>query len=320
VVWLEVSVETDGEAAEAVAEALRPLAYQNGVALEQRGDENSLDPEALEPQATVKIYVPEEDDTPAFRRRVEEILYHLNRLYPVAAPVFRHLAEADWANAWKAHYHPFRVGRRLLVRPSWEAEESEEWGVESGEWRKLRDPQSKIRDSDDVVITLDPGMAFGTGLHPTTQSCLQALEEVVTPGSPVLDVGTGSGILAIAAAKLGAATVVGVDTDAVAVKTARANAAQNGVSDRVQVWQGSLASVPAREWGVVVVNILATVIIQLLSEGGLMRYVAPTGHLVLSGIIEGQAADVQTAIQESGGKVVQTLTVRDWVTYVVQHS
>jgi ribosomal protein L11 methyltransferase len=306
-VWLEVSVETDGEAAEAVAEALRPLAYQNSVALEQRGDEKSLDPEALEPEVTVKIYVPEEDDTPAFRRRVEEILYHLNRLYPVAAPVFRHLAEADWANAWKAHYHPFRVGRRLLVRPSWEEGESEEWG-------EIRHSD----DVDDVVIMLDPGMAFGTGLHPTTQSCLQALEEVVTSGSSVLDVGTGSGILAIAAAKLGATTVVGVDTDAVAVKTARDNAVQNGVG--VQVWQGSLASVPADEWDVVVVNILATVISQLLSKGGLMDYVAPAGCLVLSGIIDRQAADVKTAIQESGGKVIQTFAVRDWVTYVVRHS
>jgi ribosomal protein L11 methyltransferase len=324
-VWLEVSVETDGEAAEAVAEALRPLAYQNGVALEQRGDETSLDPEALEPQVTVKIYVPEDGDTLAFRRRVEEILYHLNRLYPVAAPVFRLLAEADWANAWKAHYHSFRVGRRLVVRPSWEEEESEEWRVAAlsttgGEWGRIRNPRSKIRNSDDVVVTLDPGMAFGTGLHPTTQSCLEALEQVVVPGMAVLDVGTGSGILAIAAVKLGATTVVGVDTDAVAVKTARANAAQNGVNDSIQVWQGSLASVPAGEWDVVVVNILATVIIQLLAEGGLMQYVAPAGYLVLSGIIDQQAAGVGEAIEESGGQVIQTFTVRDWVTYVVQHS
>lgn len=315
-VWLEVSIETDGEAAEAVAEALRPLAYQNSVALEQRGDETSLDPDALEPTVTVKIYVPEEDDTPAFRRRVEEILYHLNRLYPVPPPTFRHLAEADWANAWKAHYHPFRIGRRLLVRPSWwdEEEQGGSGAEEQGSY------EAAVERPGDIVLRLDPGMAFGTGLHPTTQTCLQALETVVTPGMRVLDVGTGSGILAIAAARLGAAAVVGVDTDAVAVKTAKANAAQNGVSQLVEVWQGSLASVSVEEWDVVVVNILATVVIELLANGGLMNYVAPDGYLILSGIIDQQAADVIKAVEAVGGKVIQTFAVRDWVTYLVQHN
>lgn len=315
-VWLEVSIETDGEAAEAVAEALRPLAYQNSVALEQRGDETSLDPDALEPTVTVKIYVPEEDDTPAFRRRVEEILYHLNRLYPVPPPTFRHLAEADWANAWKAHYHPFRIGRRLLVRPSWwdEEEQGGNGAEEQGSY------EAAVERPGDIVLRLDPGMAFGTGLHPTTQTCLQALETVVTPGMRVLDVGTGSGILAIAAARLGAAAVVGVDTDAVAVKTAKVNAAQNGVSQLVEVWQGSLASVSVEEWDVVVVNILATVVIELLANGGLMNYVAPDGYLILSGIIDQQAADVIKAVEAVGGKVIQTFAVRDWVTYLVQHN
>ncbi len=317
-VWLEVSIETDGEAAEAVAEALRPLAYQNSVALEQRGDESSLDPDALEPTVTVKIYVPEEDDTPTFRRRVEEILYHLNRLYPVPPPTFRHLAEADWANAWKAHYHPFRIGRRLLVRPSWWDEE-EQKEQRSGGAEEQGGYEVVMEKPGDIVLRLDPGMAFGTGLHPTTQTCLQALEEVVTPGVRVLDVGTGSGILAIAAARLGAAAVVGVDTDAVAVKTAKSNAAQNGVGKQIEVWQGSLASVPAAEWDVVVVNILATVVIELLANGGLMDYVAPTGHLILSGIIDQQAADVTQAVRAVGGKGKKTFAVRDWVTYVVQH-
>lgn len=335
-VWLEVSIETDGEAAEAVAEALRPLAHQNSVALEQRGDESSLDPDALEPTVTVKIYVPEDDDTPAFRRRVEEILYHLNRLYPVPPPVFRHLAEADWANAWKAHYHPFRIGRRLLVRPSWWDDEDQVAGGQEqgasdteaegqrgrGDWEisqsTITNPQSEVARPGDIILRLDPGMAFGTGLHPTTQTCLQALEDVVTPGMRVLDVGTGSGILAIAAARLGASAVVAVDTDAVAVKTAKSNAAQNGVGQQIDVWQGSLASVPTGAWDVVVVNILATVVVELLVNGGLMNYVAPTGYLILSGIIDQQAADVRQAVRKVGGKVTQTFAVRDWVTYVVQ--
>jgi ribosomal protein L11 methyltransferase len=309
--WLEISVETDGEAAEAVAEVLRPFAYQNSVALEQRGDESSLDPHALEPTVTVKIYLPEAEDTPALRQRIEEILYHLNRLYPIAAPRFRHLAEEDWANAWKAHYHPFRVGRHLLVRPSWWEEES----------RGAEEPGSRgeiVERPGDIVMTLDPGMAFGTGLHPTTQSCLLALEQVIRPGMTVLDVGTGSGILAIAAAKLGASSIVAVDTDAIAVSTAGANAAENGVADQIRIWQGSLDAVPLQPWDVVVVNILATVILELLAEGGLMGYVASGGALLLSGIIDQQAAAMEQAIAESGGEIIQMFTIRDWVTYLVR--
>ncbi|NCF65262.1 MAG: 50S ribosomal protein L11 methyltransferase, partial [Chloroflexi bacterium] len=301
-VFTEISVVTDGEAAEAVADVLRPFAYQDGVVLEQLGDPNNPDPLAVEPEVTVKIYIPQEHDTLDLRRRLEEILYHMNRLYPMPAPKYQTLEETDWATAWKEHYRPFRVGKRILIRPSWfDAEADAETTTESA-------------GTDDVVLLLDPGMAFGTGLHPTTQKCLRALEQIVQPGQQVLDVGTGSGILAIAAVKLGAANVLGVDIDELAVKTAVANAEQNQVSDQVVIWQGDLSSVPARQWDVVLVNILAPVIIGLLNNGGLMNYVAESGWLVLSGIIESQADDVEHAVAEAGGRVVETLSVRDWVT------
>jgi ribosomal protein L11 methyltransferase len=305
-VFTEISVATDGEAAEAVAEVLRPFAYQEGVVLEQLGDADNPDPLAVEPTVTVKIYVPQEDDSPFLRRRLEEILYHLNRLYPVPPPSYLALAETDWANAWKEHYHPFRVGQRIWIRPSWYDED------EKGE-----KPDGVVQ-TDDIVLVLDPGMAFGTGLHPTTQNCLRALEEIVEPGDRILDVGTGSGILAVAALKLGAATVVGVDTDELAVRTAVANATQNQVDDRFKVWQGELSSVTEREWDVVLVNILAPVIIGLLREGQLMGYVAESGWLVLSGIIDSQVADVEEAVTSAGGNVVKKILVRDWVTLVVQ--
>jgi len=305
--WLEVSVITDGEGAEAIAEALRPFAYNDGVVLEQLGDVNDLNPEALEPAVTVKIYLPEDEDTPDMRRRIEELLYQYGRLYPLPPPTFRQLQEEDWANAWKAHYHPFRVGQRLWIQPSWEQSP-----VNSN-------PEEEGLRADDLVITLDPGMAFGTGLHPTTQMCLQALEQVVTPGMRVLDVGTGSGILAIAAAKLGAVELLGVDTDDLAVRAAGDNADKNGVTAVTTIRRGTLADVAAREWDVVVVNILAPVIITLFREYALMDYVATAGCLILSGIIDQQAEEVETAVSEANGRVEQQLQIRDWVSYVIRH-
>lgn len=304
--WLEVSVRTDGEGAEAVAEVLRPFAYQESVVLEQLGDESTADPDALEPFVTVKIYVAEDDDSPALRRRIEEILYHLARLYPLPEPMFRELADEDWANAWKDHYRPFRLGRRIKIRPAWLADE----------------PDADLQ-ADDVILTLDPGMAFGTGLHPTTQGCLLALEECVAPGMYVLDAGAGSGILAIAAVKLGAAAAAAFDTDALAVRATVENAERNGVDGSIRAWRGELDSARAEtgrdRWDIVVANILAPVIIQLLNEKGLLGHVAPGGRLILSGIIQEQSPDVKAALLSAGGQVRQTITAGDWVTLIAGH-
>lgn len=304
--WLEVSVITDGEGAEAIAEELRPFAYNDGVVLEQLGDMNNLDPEALDPAVTVKIYLPEDEDTPDVRRQIEELLYQYGRLYPLPPPTFRKLQEEDWANAWKNHYHPFRIGQHLWIQPSWE------------ESTISADPEVEGLRADDIVITLDPGMAFGTGLHPTTQMCLQALEQIVTPGQTVLDVGTGSGILAIAAAKLGASDLLGVDTDDLAVRAAADNAAKNGVTAVTAIRQGTLADVTRHGWDVVVVNILAPVIVTLLGEYDLLAYVGEGGSLILSGIIDEQAEDVETAVHNAGGYVHQKLQIRDWVSYIIR--
>lgn len=300
--WLEVSVVTDGEAAEAVAEVLRPLAYQEGVALEQRGDPRALDPMAVEPEVTVKVYLPGSEDTPEKRQRIREVLYYLGRLYPIPEPVFRKLADQDWAEAWKAHYTPFRVGERLWIRPSWMALEEEP-------------------AADDVVLTLDPGMAFGTGLHPTTQMCLQALERLMSPGMRVLDVGTGSGILAIAALRLGAASALAVDNDPQAVIATGENAVINGVGEQLTVREGTLSSVGERGgWNLVLVNILAPVIVSMLQKDGLVDYAGMSGRLLLSGIVEEQAPAVREALVAAGGIVVDEMRIRDWVTLVAGRS
>jgi ribosomal protein L11 methyltransferase len=301
--WLEVSVPTDGEGAEAVAEVLRPFAYNDGVVLEQLGDENSPAHDALQTAVAVKIYIPEAEDTPQLRQRLEEILYHMGRLYPIPPPTFRKLEDEDWANAWKAHYHPFRIGSKIWIQPSW---------IENGQVTDDGD----FAQADDVVLVLDPGMAFGTGLHPTTQMCLQALETVVQPDDSVLDVGTGSGILSIAAVKLGAGTVRAFDTDKLAVQTTIDNAAQNNI-ETIQVHQGMLADVPLTSWDIVVVNILAHVIVSLLDNDRLIEYVVPDGKLILSGIIEEQLGVVETAVAQAGGQIIEKIQVRDWLCLIV---
>ncbi len=297
--WLEVSVVTDGEGAEAVAEALRPFAYNDGIALEQLGDMDDLAPSALEPEITVKIYLPEDEDSPEKRRRIEEIVYYLSRLYPLPEPIFCELKDEDWANAWKDNYQPFRIGKDIWIQPTW------------------FDGQSEAL-AKDVLITLDPGMAFGTGTHPTTQMCMQALEELVKPGMSVLDVGTGSGVLTILSAKLGAELLVGVDTDRVAVKTAVANATQNQVADKIQLQQGTLTSIEQKGWDVVIVNILAPIIIGMLENDDLMGYVSENGRLILSGIIDQQLDDVKMAVENAGGEIVETYLIRDWVGLIVE--
>jgi ribosomal protein L11 methyltransferase len=299
--WLEVAVACDGEAAEAVAELLKPLAYGDSVVLEQRSDANAQSEDALEPQVTVKIYLPGEKDSPDVRYKIREALYYLSRLYPIPEPTFRKLEDKDWAQAWKENYHPFRVGSRIWIQPSWTS-------LPSG------------AQPEDVVLTLDPGMAFGTGLHPTTQMCLRALPELVREGDNVLDVGTGSGILAIAAAKLGARRVLGLDTDAQAVRAAAENAERNEVSNRVEIRSGSLDAAQDHGWRVVIVNILAPVIVDMLqpasSRPGLLNYLSGEGRLLLSGIVEPQEPDVRQALSEAGGHVEETLRVRDWVSLI----
>lgn len=297
--WLEVSVVTDGEAAEAVAEALQPLAYSGSVVLEQLGDMDNLDPDAMETAVTVKIYLSADDDTADKRRRIQEILYHMNRLYPIAEPTFKRLEEQDWANAWKEHYKPFRLGQRVWIQPTWV--EADHTAIQP----------------DDIVLTLDPGMAFGTGLHPTTQMCLQALEAMVQPNMSVVDIGTGSGILAILAAKLGASPIFGVDTDMLAVEAATQNAQQNEVANIITIEQGSLEDVQKGNWDLVVVNILAPIIIAMIQEHGLLDVAGENGRYIFSGIIDQQLPEMTATIEEFGGQIEKTYQIRDWVALVV---
>ena len=226
--WLELSVTVDQEAAESVAELLARYGYNGGVVADQPftpGDEGpEFEYDTARP-VTLRTYIPLDAAAEETRSRVEHALWHLGQMRPVGALKVQQLEEEDWANAWKQHYNTQRVGERTVIVPSWLDYEAE---------------------PDEIVLNLDPGMAFGTGLHPTTQLCLRLLEQHARPGQRTLDLGTGSGILAIAAAKLGAGPVIALDNDPIAIEAASANVARNGVEGdgegQVQVALGSLGA------------------------------------------------------------------------------
>jgi ribosomal protein L11 methyltransferase len=272
--WIEISLEVDGEGAEAVADALRRFVHQ-GISIEQPVPGGEVWPGEEIPQdnLVVRAYIPDDTQAAEARRKIEESLYYLSRLYPkIPAPTFRVVKEEDWAEAWKAHYHPIRVGKHLLIKPVW--------------------AEADVRP-DDIVIEMDPGMAFGTGTHPSTQLCLRACEWFVDRSTYMLDLGTGSGILAIAAAKLGAYRVIARDIDEIAVEKARENVECNGVADRVIVQHGSLEGLitSARHFELAMANITAPVIIEL-AKSGLQHVIWPGERFIFSGIIDTQVDEV----------------------------
>lgn len=288
--WLELSIQTSSELAEAISEALFPY-VEGGVAAEQLNtDDGAVDrweDEAATGPVIVRGYLPMDETLEQRRQQVEYALRCLNLVQPVPMPTYRPIAQADWAEAWKVAFKPLRIGERILIRPSWIEVEP---------------------NPDDLVIALDPGLAFGTGLHPTTQLCAAALEERVKPGMRVLDVGSGSALLSILAARLGAREVLGVDTDGEAVRASRENVASNGVADRVTIQAGSFEHAEG-VYDVVVANILAGVIARLLASG-----LARCGGLfIFSGILDTQEAEVSAAVAQAGLKLLERKQSADWV-------
>ena len=202
--------------------------------------------------------------------------------------------DADWNENWKKYFKAFEIGEKLAVCPSWE-----------------------VYDNKDgrTVISLDPGAAFGTGSHATTSLCLEILEKSVTQDTTVLDIGTGSGILAIAADLLGAKSAIGVDIDAQSVKTAIANAEINGVSEKTEFLVGDLADKISGKYDIVCANIVADVVIRLFDN--VADFIKEDGILVVSGIIDMRAAEIEKSAVEHGFKISESLMREEWHAYVL---
>ncbi len=302
--WQEIAVKTDKQAVDAVADIFLECGA-GGVVIEdpdtinERIAEGSWDAfefpdELLERDfVLVKAYFPCDFKLEDRNLQLNEKLNALNREYlpdSIRGLAFAEVREEDWANSWKAYYKPVKAGERVVIKPSWE-----DYNPQPGE----------------LVIELDPGMAFGTGTHPTTVMCIRFLEQIVKGGETVFDIGTGSGILSIAAAGLGAGKVTAVDIDEVAVKAARANVARNLVDDVVKVVAGNLLDNVEGKADIVVANIVADVIIAVCRD--VFRAVKTGGNFIASGIIESREKEVLERIAGEGFKIEQVARDGEWV-------
>ena len=300
--WLELTVTCDNEAIEAVSEILGRVGQGSAVRptrlIRDPTDELSAREDPTAPYE-ITAHIPEDGAAPAAVDATERALWHLQAfgLRPVGELKVRWVDDADWTDAWKVGYVPQRIGRVVIV-PSW-----------------LDEPIGP----DEVALRLDPGMAFGTGLHPTTRGCLTLLQEISPMPAIVLDVGSGSGILALAAVRLGAERAVCYDTDPLAVEATLANAAANGLADRVTANLGPLPPTPpAKPYLLVLANLVAAVLIDLAEP--LAGHTAPGGTLLASGIIEARADEVLAALTVAGFALEGRLDDGEWVSLQLRHS
>ena len=293
--WLEVSLTVNGEMAEAVAEVLSRF-VSGGVVTESGVIYTGAEDEGTE-YGPVRVfgYLVVDEHLEDTRRQLSEALWYLGMIRPLPEASFLSIADEDWMAAWKQHYHPIPIGKRLEVLPAW---------IEKHDDRR-------------IPVHIDPSMAFGTGTHPTTQLCLEMVEIYTLPGQPVIDVGCGSGILSIAALRLGASHALGVDIDNASIRSTTENAAANRVQQNLECGLGSVVEIlqgifSLRQAPLVLANILAPVIVHLFAAG-LADLVTPAGTLVLSGILAEQAEEVRAAAEQHGLVFNEMRQIEDWV-------
>jgi ribosomal protein L11 methyltransferase len=296
--WVEFSIQTPSEFVEPLSQIFHRYG-QGGVAVEGAGgfnpDEGEVPPEGA--LGTLRTYVPLDERLDGRRAQIQVGVLLVGHVAPISELRERVLDEQDWQEAWKQHFHALPVGRRTVVVPTWR--------------------EYQASDSQ-VVVRLDPGMAFGTGHHPTTRMCLEELESLVQPGMAVLDVGCGSGILSIAAAKLGATRVIGIEIEPTAANVAAENVRLNGVEKVVEVHQGSLPypAVAPASYGLVCANISAKVVCDLADEFAAASQ--PGAAILVSGVLKERLEEVSRRLSDAGFGLERTRVDGDWVALVAR--
>lgn len=306
--WIEVQIKTTTEAEEAVANILYELGV-GGLAIEDPNDvlafaKNEDDWDYIDPNllkqdfegVIIKGYFPESEDLidkiELIKQNVEKIpQYNLDK--GLGEVTTTEVYEKDWAESWKKYYKPKKIGEKIVVKPTWE-----KYKESSGE----------------IIVELDPGMAFGTGTHETTTMCIRALEKHVRPESTIFDIGCGSGILSIAAAKLGGKKVIGVDLDELPVKVSKENVKLNKVSDVVEIRRGNLLDVVDEKADIIVSNIIAEIIVDLTSD--ITPYLKGDSIFISSGIIIEKIDMVVDALSKEGFKVLEISKMNGWACIV----
>lgn len=305
--WVRLTISTKSEAVEAISYALTNIGIPtieiddpNDIALtmekKNKTDWDYIDEELLKNKDTdevhIKAYLPE--DTPYEEKiiQIQNSLNHIKQFLDIGKGTVKTdiLHEEEWANSWKKYYKPLKIGKNILIKPSWE--------------------EYTPRDDDEVIIEMDPGMAFGTGTHETTSMCLELIEKYIAKGDVVFDIGCGSGILGIASAKLGASSVIGVDLDANAVKVAKNNVNSNNVQHIMKLYEGNLLDVIDQKADIVVANIIADVIIELSQS--VLEFLKPNGLFIASGIIRERLQDVKEAMGKNGLDIIDLYEKGSW--------
>ncbi|WZL70462.1 50S ribosomal protein L11 methyltransferase [Defluviitalea saccharophila] len=305
--WVRLTISTKSEAVEAISYALTNIGIPtieiddpNDIALtmekKNKTDWDYIDEELLKNKDTdevhIKAYLPE--DTPYEEKiiQIQNSLNHIKQFLDIGKGTVKTdiLHEEEWANSWKKYYKPLKIGKNILIKPSWE--------------------EYTPRDDDEVIIEMDPGMAFGTGTHETTSMCLELIEKYIAKGDVVFDIGCGSGILGIASAKLGASSVIGVDLDANAVKVAKNNVNSNNVQHIMKLYEGNLLDVIDQKADIVVANIIADVIIELSQS--VLEFLKTNGLFIASGIIRERLQDVKEAMDKNGLDIIDLYEKGSW--------
>jgi ribosomal protein L11 methyltransferase len=289
--WIEVSFKVTDEQAESVAEILSRFAPQ-GVAIEKKIPESGFYASSM---LKVYAFLLADKELIQTKRKIEEATWHLSQIQPISHPKDREIRDQDWMTSWKEYYQPISVGKQLLILPAW----------------------VKSIETDRILIRINPSMAFGTGVHPSTQLCLALTETNIHKGEPIIDIGCGSGILSISSILLGASHALAVDISPAAVRSTKENAALNQIVRKIETRKGSIREILSGQFSIwnahlVIANILANTILKML-EQDLANAVVDNGVLILSGILDSQANDITLCAETHGLRLIEENKAGDWV-------